>query len=200
MPVSLNPVLSDAGAPSGGTVRHFELPDAAATDALGQRFARAFLRGRQHAHQAAVAADAPSTTQAPRALQLNLYGDLGAGKTAFVRAALRALGYAGRVKSPTYTLVEPYRIDDARAADGGFDVFHFDLYRFSEPTEWLDSGFDEYLVRGALCLIEWPDKAGACLKPADLQLTLTLPPDDVSGRRACLQALTPLGQACLDRC
>ena len=96
-----------------------------------------------------------------------LSGPLGAGKTALVRAVLRALGYAGRVKSPTFTLMELYPLD-------GFDVVHFDLYRFTDPREWRDAGFQEACGAAALCLAEWPEKGAGVLPPADLRVTLAL--------------------------
>jgi tRNA threonylcarbamoyladenosine biosynthesis protein TsaE len=96
---------------------------------------------------------------------VTLKGDLGAGKTTLVRAILSVLGYQGRVKSPTYTLVEPYQIGARR-------IYHFDLYRLADPEELEYLGFDDYLQEKALKLIEWPEKAGKILDKVDLELIL----------------------------
>lgn len=96
---------------------------------------------------------------------LHLRGDLGAGKTTLVRGLLRALGHAGRVKSPTYTLVEPYSLSKLY-------FYHFDFYRFKDQAEWLNSGFREHFNPGSLCVVEWPERAGAMLPPPDLEIEL----------------------------
>lgn len=88
---------------------------------------------------------------------LFLSGDLGAGKTTLARAILRALGYQGKVKSPTYTLVEIYQINE------NMRLFHFDLYRINTPDELLEIGIDDYLQKDAILLIEWPEKASDLL-------------------------------------
>jgi tRNA threonylcarbamoyladenosine biosynthesis protein TsaE len=100
---------------------------------------------------------------------VHLSGDLGVGKTTFVRALLRRLGYTGRVKSPTFTLLEPYNLPS-------FAVYHFDFYRFTDPEEWRDAGFDEYFGAQGACLVEWPELAGPLLPPADLSIRLSFPP------------------------
>ena len=120
-------------------------------------------------------------------LKLFLEGDLGAGKTTLVRGLLRALGHAGKVKSPTYTLVELYAIS-------GLNLYHFDFYRFNEAEEYLEAGLDEYFQGDAVCIVEWPARAGAYLPDADLRPRLSVVGD---GRTGTIDALTPRGSACL---
>jgi len=137
------------------------LTDAAATAAYGARLAGCCEAG----------------------LLVFLQGELGAGKTTLVRGLLRALGYAGPVKSPTYTLVESYRLR-------GLAVHHLDLYRLgdAEELEWL--GIRELLAGDALCLIEWPERGAGVLPQADLLLLLDY---QGQGRRVHLEALTSRG-------
>lgn len=123
-------------------------------------------------------------------LVIYLCGDLGTGKTTLVRGVLRALGYTGNVKSPTYTLVELYAISR-------LNLHHFDFYRFNQPEEYLDAGLDEYFQGEGVCLVEWPERAGSYLAPADLRITLRV--DGGSGRRAELAGATPAGRACIDK-
>lgn len=137
-----------------------------------------------------------------RTVHLQLSGDLGAGKTTLSRTILRALGHAGKVRSPTYTLCEPY---DVRRADGSpLTVYHFDLYRFADPEEWIDAGFRDCFAEPALNLVEWPEKAGAMLGEPDLHLLLqsdTDPADEAGQRRiATLRAYTPTGLHLLHAC
>lgn len=120
-------------------------------------------------------------------LVITLEGDLGAGKTTLVRGLLRALGYGHKVKSPTYTLVEVHVVS-------GLNLYHFDFYRFNEPEEYLDAGLDEYFQGDGVCLVEWPDKAGAYLPPPDLRIRLRV---DGAGRSAELRAGSAKGAACL---
>ena len=118
-----------------------------------------------------------------------LEGDLGAGKTTLVRGLLRSLGYAGRVKSPTYTLAESYSLP-------AFELYHFDLYRLHDPREWLDAGFRD--VSGqAVSLIEWPEKAAGWLPAPDVIIRLLI--DDDSRDVECI-ACSPLGTRYLETC
>lgn len=139
------------------------LADAAATEAFGARLAACCRRG---------------------GLLVFLCGELGAGKTTLVRGLLRALGYKGTVKSPTYTLVESYRLP-------ALVVHHLDLYRLAsaDELEWL--GLRDLLVEDAACLIEWPERGAGVLPPADLELTLSY---QGTGRRVIVRALSEAGQ------
>jgi tRNA threonylcarbamoyladenosine biosynthesis protein TsaE len=120
---------------------------------------------------------------------IELRGDLGAGKTTLVRHLLRALGVQGRVKSPTYAVVEPYELPDLH-------VWHFDFYRFSDPREWEDAGFRDIFASPGLKLAEWPDKAAGFIPKADLIIHLEAQDDDV--RDVVLTAQTPTGRALLN--
>jgi tRNA threonylcarbamoyladenosine biosynthesis protein TsaE len=116
-----------------------------------------------------------------------LHGDLGAGKTCLVRGILNARGYTGRVKSPTYTLLEPYHAD-------GLDLRHFDLYRLQDEQEWETAGFrDEFDGRNIL-LIEWPEKAASFIPQADIVIDIEILS---SGRCATMKGNTTVGRACL---
>lgn len=121
-------------------------------------------------------------------LSIHLSGPLGAGKTTLVRGLLRALGESGRVRSPTFTLVEPYRA-------GGLELAHLDLYRFEDATEWLESGFDEYLGGETVTLVEWAERAAPLLPVPDLQIDLAI---DGDARRVTLAASGARGAALLD--
>ena len=144
-------------------IEHFtlELADEAATLEAGRQFARQLSAG----------------------MTIYLHGDLGAGKTTFVRGVLQGLGYQGKVKSPTYTLVEPYAFD-------GLNLYHFDLYRFVDEYEWDEAGFSEYFNATSVCMVEWPQKAGTLLPaPAvDVALTLSLRAEQVTGRTLTIAA------------
>lgn len=120
-----------------------DVPDADAMEALGARLAKA----------------------CSGAALITLEGELGAGKTTLVRGMLRGLGHQGKVKSPTYTLVEPYEIGTRR-------VYHFDLYRLGAATELDDIGLRDYLDAESLCVVEWPDRGGARLPAPDLRIVI----------------------------
>jgi tRNA threonylcarbamoyladenosine biosynthesis protein TsaE len=143
----------------------FPLPDEVATQRLGELLAPALSPG----------------------LVIFLEGDLGAGKTTLVRALIRALGHAGPVKSPTYSLVEVYVISSLY-------LYHFDFYRFESPEEFLDAGLDEYFNDSAVCLVEWPERAQGCVPPPDLRLRL-----HHAGLGRVLEALadSPEGAQCI---
>ncbi|MEO8408321.1 MAG: tRNA (adenosine(37)-N6)-threonylcarbamoyltransferase complex ATPase subunit type 1 TsaE [Oxalobacteraceae bacterium] len=150
---------------------HTHLHDEAGTLALGAALARTLAPG----------------------LVIYLHGELGAGKTALTRALLHAAGYTGHVKSPTYTLAEPYAV----SIDGTtMHVIHFDLYRMHAPEEFLDAGFREAFNGHNVCIVEWPEKADTVLPPPDIGITLTVAG---LGRDVELRALSDKGSQCLDR-
>ncbi len=126
-------------------------------------------------------------------MNVYLHGDLGAGKTTFVRGVLHGLGFVGKVKSPTYTLVEPYQIFISQAK---VNLYHFDLYRFIDEEEWDAAGFRDYFNPNAVCLIEWSDKAGSLIPQADIDVYLELVGE---GRSVCLIANTMAGKKCLEQ-
>lgn len=142
------------------------LEDEAATLACGTQFAHVLSAG----------------------LVIYLHGDLGAGKTTWVRAVLQGLGYAGRVKSPSYTLLERY---EAR----GLHLRHFDLYRFRDAEEWETSGFRDEFDGQNICMVEWPQQAAGLLPTADLLLSFEILN---KGRTLVLDALSASGEQCLN--
>jgi tRNA threonylcarbamoyladenosine biosynthesis protein TsaE len=170
------------------------LADQAVTDALGAALARGLQR---------------VATNDDAALVIFFKGELGAGKTSLIRALLRGLGVTGRIKSPTFTLVEPYEISLIPPNNIGVKLkrnlilycYHFDFYRFTEPKEFLEAGFREYFDDKALCLVEWPERVlpapggGRLLPDADIEIHLHV---DGFGRRVDLQAFSPRGVACLN--
>ena len=159
----------------------FDLPDEQATQALGQTLAR-------------VAADLlPGSPDHPipgplAGGRLHLQGDLGAGKTALARAFLRECGISGRIKSPSYALLESYKVFNLY-------LYHLDFYRFSDPAEWSDAGFREILENKALVLIEWPERAAGQLSQPDMLIQLDYAQN---GRRATLSAYTERGTTWFD--
>ncbi|MBU3605322.1 tRNA (adenosine(37)-N6)-threonylcarbamoyltransferase complex ATPase subunit type 1 TsaE [Polynucleobacter sp. MWH-Creno-3A4] len=102
-------------------------------------------------------------------LNIALEGDLGAGKTTLARYLIQGLGHEGKVKSPTYTLCEPYELTSHQKA---FTAHHFDLYRMRDPLEWQEAGFAEYFDVPGFCLIEWPEKAEGTIPAFDIQIQL----------------------------
>ena len=119
---------------------------------------------------------------------ITLHGDLGAGKTTLVRHLLRKLGVAGRIKSPTYAVVEPHEAP-------GLDIWHFDFYRFDDPREWEDAGFRDIFAAEGLKLAEWPEKAAALTPPADLAIHIEA--IDETQRRVTLRTSTERGRRML---
>lgn len=119
-----------------------------------------------------------------------LHGELGAGKTTFVRHLLRALGVGGRIKSPTYAVVEPHTAPD------GLAIFHFDFYRFSDPREWDDAGFRDLFGGPGLKLAEWPNNAAGRIPAADLAIKIEAMSDD-DLRTVTLHAHTARGRELL---
>ncbi|MBI3898559.1 MAG: tRNA (adenosine(37)-N6)-threonylcarbamoyltransferase complex ATPase subunit type 1 TsaE [Gammaproteobacteria bacterium] len=115
-------------------------------------------------------------------------GPLGAGKTTFVRGLLRGLGHEGVVKSPTFTLVEPYNF-------GEVSLYHFDLYRLTQPQELEFLGLRDYLAGDNICIVEWPERAGGILPAPDLDVMIQL--NDKQGRLVQLQSHSRQGEAVL---
>ncbi len=165
LPSNMTDSLTTFNQPS---VRYIKLADEIATSKIATQLAQAFSAG-----------------------VVYLVGGLGAGKTTFTRAWLHAKGHKGAVKSPTYTLVEPYQI-------AGQPVFHFDLYRLNDPFELELMGIRDYFEdQHALLLIEWPQKGEPVIPAADLQLTLQIADDDIT-RQLKIEAFSPIGLAALN--
>ena len=154
-------------------MHHFKtiLHDEAGTAALGESLALALAPG----------------------LTIYLHGDLGAGKTTLTRSLLHAAGYTGHVKSPTYTLAEPYTV---QLGGKPLEIIHFDLYRMGSPEEFLDAGFREHFNPATVCLVEWPEKGQGVLPSPDIEVFLGIIDD---GRDVELKALSAQGKACLER-
>jgi tRNA threonylcarbamoyladenosine biosynthesis protein TsaE len=126
---------------------------------------------------------------------IELSGDLGAGKTTLVRHLLRALGVQGRIKSPTYAVIEPYELSLQHAPHSLLNIWHFDFYRFQNPREADDAGFRDLFSSVGLKLAEWPEKAAGFIPPADLVIQLEVLEDESRQARLCAQ--TPIGCALL---
>ena len=174
-------------------------PDEAAAQATAKSLAAALLPSLQKAPDRSKVSESPSGGLAlggrsggtMNAL-IELHGPLGAGKTTFVRLLLRALGVEGRIKSPSYAVMESYELPES---SGGGTASHFVFYRFGDPREWEDAGFRDVFAAPGLKLCEWPEKAAGQLPPPDLQLFIELMPDDsrqvrAVGAPALVEALT----------
>ena len=141
--------------------------------------------------EAACAASAQSLAARPEVFEasIELQGTLGAGKTTFARHLLRALGVEGRIKSPSYAVVEPYTLAH------GTPAWHFDFYRFDDAREWDDAGLRELFAERGLKLVEWPERAAGRLPEPDLHVALEVL--DGERRRATFSAHSALGRALL---
>ncbi len=154
--------------------------------------------GTAHAHwrdEADAQSLAMALAQAPgiQSGRMVLTGDLGAGKTTFVRHLLRSLGVTGTIKSPTYAVLEPHQ---AAAELGGFDILHFDCYRFQDPQEWEDAGFRDQWDGPGLKLCEWPQRVPGLSDSADWHIDIQA--SGAQSREVRIQALTALGVSWLD--
>ncbi|AFK62041.1 hypothetical protein TKWG_08330 [Advenella kashmirensis WT001] len=152
------------------------LPDEAATEQLAKALSDIF------SHYFSNSYEKNSGTE--KSAKVYLRGDLGAGKTTFVRHFLRAMGVKGRIKSPTYTLLETYKVSSLY-------LYHFDFYRFTDTEEWHEAGFRENLGEDAIVFIEWADKAGPGLPTPDLELYLRY---ESAGRTAQFNAFSEKGK------
>jgi len=150
---------------------HLTLPDESATAAFARRLASALSPG----------------------CIVWLSGPLGAGKTTLVRSLLAALGHTGSVRSPTFTLLEPYEL-------APFPVYHFDLYRFAAAGEWRDAGFEDYFGGTGVCLVEWPEQAAGAVPTPDVRIALAFSgePGASSQRSVTLEACTQAGLRCVN--
>ncbi len=146
---------------------HYQLDDIAATHRAGAAIARAATGG----------------------MVIALHGDLGAGKTTLVRGGLQGMGWTGPVKSPTYTLVEHYPLSSLY-------FYHFDFYRFADPSEWETAGLAECFRPDSVCLVEWPERIGELLPQPDLDVSLSPAAHD-SARVLALRAHTAAGRQCV---
>ena len=133
------------------------------------------------------------TKQPASHLNVSLEGDLGAGKTSFARYLIQTMGHEGKVKSPTYTLCEPYPL---QLKDHTITIYHFDLYRMRDPLEWQEAGFTEHFDVPGICLIEWSEKAEGTLPGFDIQIQLSAGADE-NERAIKINAITPSGKLVL---
>ena len=156
--------MEPSGTDESSLTRH--VPNEAQTLALGEELGHALAPG----------------------LLILLSGALGAGKTTFARGVLRGLGYQGKVKSPSFTLVELYELSRLY-------LYHFDFYRLDKPGSWLDAGLREYFGTDAVCLVEWPEKAAGTLPMPDIEIRLAVVGD---GRDIRLVAHSDAGRQCLN--
>ena len=143
------------------------LPDAAATERAGAALAGALAGG----------------------MVIALHGDLGTGKTTFARGLLRAMGWKGSVKSPTYTLVEYYPFSSLY-------LYHFDFYRFADPSEWETAGLADCFRNDSVCLVEWPERVAGLLPIPDLDVALSHAATETGGRELAMHASTVAGDRC----
>jgi len=158
--------FSDDSEPPEGTHWSTELADEAATLQLGAKLASCLKPG----------------------MRVYLRGELGSGKTTLIRGLLRALGFRGPVKSPSYSLVELYVISR-------LNLYHFDFYRFVEASEFEDAGLADYFGSDGICLVEWPERAGAALPPPDLELRFAY---KGAAREVSIRTLGETGAPCLE--
>jgi tRNA threonylcarbamoyladenosine biosynthesis protein TsaE len=159
--------LSDNSQPPATSHWGAELEDAAATERLGAKLAPCLNPG----------------------MRIYLRGELGSGKTTLVRGLLRALGVLSGVRSPSYSLVEPYVVSRLH-------LYHFDFYRFNDPGELRDAGLAEHFRGDGVCLVEWPERASGQLPPPDLEIVLGY---SGTARTARIAAVTDMGVQCLGR-
>jgi tRNA threonylcarbamoyladenosine biosynthesis protein TsaE len=151
------------------TNKNYFLADEAATIAIGNKLADIVKK------------------ELKQGIVVYLYGDLGAGKTTLTRGFVQGMGHIGHVKSPTYTLVEPYDLTN-------WQVYHFDLYRLSDPEELEYMGIRDYFARDCCCFIEWPEKGKGMIKEPDLRIDLAYSEEQ---RTINIQAKTALGEQIL---
>ncbi len=167
--------------PDSAGLLHFSLPDEEATIAFGRALARAmFVDGGENSPDTD---PLPNEGHACEGGVIYLEGDLGAGKTTLTRGIMRGFGYQGAVKSPTYTLVEPYEFSQCH-------IYHFDLYRLADPEEVEYLGTEDYFANNNLCIFEWPERGAEHIPAADILLSIET---EGTGRRLECRSLTDHG-------